>query len=185
MSRCARYSSIAAQSLTLADGSQVTRFFLHNWLVNLTGRPYGFKEVDLLQEHQNFWAKIIYNAKGVNRSWEWLSMITVCIFTLRETMRTVQKSFQIPAYGENHTVPDMTAEIQKLADALRDEKIQEYVVNRPANDPSDSTATTPVRDLLEEGSKEMRKAQNMGFVDAEEDDKLDPESEDKYFISST
>ncbi|KAJ7667333.1 hypothetical protein B0H17DRAFT_1142822 [Mycena rosella] len=168
------------------------RFFLHNWLVNLTGRPYGFKEVDLLQEHQNFWAK------GVNRSWEWLSMITVCIFTLRETMRTVQKSFQIPAYGENHTVPDMTAEIQKLADALRDEKIQEYVVNRPANDPSDSTATTPVRDLLEEGSKyadtwaafkkftrEMRKAQNMGFVDAEEDDKLDPESEDKYFISST
>ncbi|KAJ7692228.1 hypothetical protein B0H17DRAFT_1200569 [Mycena rosella] len=107
-------------------------------------------------------------------------------------MRTVQKSFQIPAYGENHTVPDMTAEIQKLADALRDEKIQEYVVNRPANDPSDSTATTPVRDLLEEGSKyadtraafkkftrEMRKAQNMGFVDAEEDDKLDPESEEE------
>ncbi|KAJ7659835.1 hypothetical protein B0H17DRAFT_1145221 [Mycena rosella] len=28
--------------------------FLHNWLVNLTGHPYSFKEVDLLQEHQNF-----------------------------------------------------------------------------------------------------------------------------------
>lgn len=127
----------------------------------------------------------------MNRSWEWLSMITVCIFTLRETMRTVQKSFQIPAYGENHTVPDMTAEIQTLADALRDEKIQEYVVNRPANDPSDSTATTPVRDLLEEGSKyadtraafkkftrETRKAENMGVVDAEEGE-LDPESEEE------
>ncbi|KAJ7688874.1 hypothetical protein B0H17DRAFT_1202734 [Mycena rosella] len=167
------------------------RFFLHNWLINLTGHLYGFKEVDLLQEHQNFWAKIIYNAKDVNRSWEWLSMITVCTFTLPETMRTVQKSFQIPAYGEKHTVPDMTAGIQKLADALCDEKIQEYVVNRPANDPSDSTATTPVRDLLEEGSKyadtraafkkftrETRKAQNMSFVDAE-DDKLDPESEEE------
>jgi hypothetical protein len=34
------------------------RYFLHNWLVNLTGRPYSFKEVDLLQEHQNFWAKV-------------------------------------------------------------------------------------------------------------------------------
>ncbi|KAJ7715034.1 hypothetical protein DFH07DRAFT_974297 [Mycena maculata] len=68
------------------------KFFLHNWLVNLTGRPYSFKEVDLLQEHQNFWAKIIYNAKGSNRSWNWLSMITVCIFTLRDTMRTVQNT---------------------------------------------------------------------------------------------
>ncbi|KAK6977333.1 hypothetical protein R3P38DRAFT_3295456 [Favolaschia claudopus] len=124
------------------------RFFLHNWLVNLTGRPYSFKEIDLLQEHQNFWAKIIYNAKGANRSWDWLSMITVCIFTLRETMRSVQKSFDIPAYGENHTIPNITAEVQKLADALADEKIQEYVINRPV-----AITVTAVRDLLEEGAK--------------------------------
>ncbi|KAJ6631959.1 hypothetical protein B0H10DRAFT_1901500 [Mycena sp. CBHHK59/15] len=133
------------------------RYFLHNWLVNLTGRPYSFKEVDLLQEHQNFWAKIIYNAKGSNRSWSWISMITVCIFTLRDTMRMVQT----------------------LADALKDEKLQEYVLNRPANDATDSTAVTPVRDLLEEGAKyadtrgafkkftkEARRAENLGFVDS-------------------
>ncbi|KAF7360457.1 hypothetical protein MVEN_00776100 [Mycena venus] len=154
------------------------RFFLHNWLVNLTGRPYGFKEVDLLQEHQNFWAKIIYNAKGSNKSWKWLSMITVCIFTLRDTMRTVQKTFKITRYGERHTMPDMTKEVQVIADALRDERLQEYVANRPANDPTDSTAVTPVRDLLEEGSKypdtrgafkkftkEEKRAENLGFVD--------------------
>lgn len=29
-----------------------------NWLVNLTGRSNAFKEVDLMQEHQNFWAKV-------------------------------------------------------------------------------------------------------------------------------
>ncbi|KAJ6609740.1 hypothetical protein B0H10DRAFT_2295466, partial [Mycena sp. CBHHK59/15] len=160
-------------------------FFLHNWLVNLTGRPYSFKEVDLLQEHQNFWAKIIYNAKGSNRSWSWLSMITVCIFTLRDTMRTVQKTFNITGYGERHTVPDMTEEVQTLADALKDEQLQEYVVNRPANDPMDSTAVTPVRDLLEEGAKyadtrgafkkftkEKRKAENLGFVDGTVDDSM-------------
>ncbi|KAJ7506277.1 hypothetical protein B0H11DRAFT_1904160 [Mycena galericulata] len=167
------------------------RFFLHNWLVNLTGRPYSFKEVDLLQEHQNFWAKIIYNAKGANRSWDWLAMITVCIFTLRDTMRTVQKTFKITGYGERHTVPDMTKEIQTLADALAEEKIQEYVLNRPANDPTDPNAVTPVRDLLEEGSKyadtrnafkrftkEKRRAENLGFVDAEaggDDDAIEEE----------
>ncbi|KAJ7798351.1 hypothetical protein B0H14DRAFT_2184566, partial [Mycena olivaceomarginata] len=31
--------------------------YLNNWLVNLTGKIRAFKEVDLLQEHQNFWAK--------------------------------------------------------------------------------------------------------------------------------
>ena len=30
-----------------------------NWLANLTGKANGFKEMDLLQEHQNFWAKVM------------------------------------------------------------------------------------------------------------------------------
>jgi hypothetical protein len=29
-----------------------------NWLANLTGMADAFKEMDLLQEHQNFWAKV-------------------------------------------------------------------------------------------------------------------------------
>jgi len=32
--------------------------WLNNWLANLSGRINGFKEMDLLQEHQNFWAKV-------------------------------------------------------------------------------------------------------------------------------
>ncbi|KAJ7728485.1 hypothetical protein B0H16DRAFT_1330899 [Mycena metata] len=99
--------------------------YLANWLVNLSGKLFGFKPVDLLQEHQNFWAKIVYNAKGTNKSWKWLSMITVCIFTLRDAMRTVVL----------------------IAKALQDEKIQTYVVDRPAND-----HVSPVRDLIKEGA---------------------------------
>ena len=65
--------------------------FLMNWLANLSGKAGGFKEMDLLQEHQNFWAKVcsvfnvivpmliwlqtIYNAKGSNCSWKWLAMV--------------------------------------------------------------------------------------------------------------
>jgi hypothetical protein len=29
-----------------------------NWLANLSGKLLGFKEMDLLQEHQNFWLKV-------------------------------------------------------------------------------------------------------------------------------
>ncbi|EDR02124.1 uncharacterized protein LACBIDRAFT_332685 [Laccaria bicolor S238N-H82] len=37
---------------------QLRNAWLMNWLANLTGKANGFKEVDLLQEHQNFWAKV-------------------------------------------------------------------------------------------------------------------------------
>ncbi|KAJ7066254.1 hypothetical protein C8F01DRAFT_1346390 [Mycena amicta] len=92
------------------------------------------------------WAKIIYNAKGSNKSWEWLSMITVCIFSLREAMRTVQKAFQIPAYGERHSTPSIDGEVALVAAALHDNHIQSYVEGRPAND-----HVAPVRDLIVEG----------------------------------
>ena len=36
----------------------VSNAFLKNWLANLSGKVNGFKEMDLLQEHQNFWAKV-------------------------------------------------------------------------------------------------------------------------------
>ncbi|KAJ7163528.1 hypothetical protein C8R43DRAFT_879780 [Mycena crocata] len=128
---------------------KLRELYLANWLVNLTGRAFGFKPVDLLQEHQNFWAKIIYAAKGTNKSWKWLSMITVCIFTIREAMRTVQTSFKIPAYGEKHKSPPITEEVALIAQALQDEKIQSYVEHRPAND-----HVAPVRDLIREGADE-------------------------------
>ncbi|KAJ6483351.1 hypothetical protein C8R45DRAFT_931961 [Mycena sanguinolenta] len=112
------------------------KFFLHNWLVNLTGLVFRFKEVDLLQEHQKFWAKIVYNAKGVNRSWSWLARIT-----------TVHATFKIPDYGTKHTVPDMQNEICRVAEALEKDRLQELWSQRPWKD-----QVVCVRDLFEEGA---------------------------------
>ncbi|KAJ7854006.1 hypothetical protein B0H13DRAFT_1903819 [Mycena leptocephala] len=156
--------------------------YLANWLVNLTGHLYGFKPVDLLQEHQNFWAKIIYNAKGTNKSWKWLSMITVCIFTLREAMRTVQTAFKIPTYGEKHKTPP-----------IDDERSRTIPSSPETND-----HVTPVRDLIMEGAlyangrkafhrltRDTRKPERQGFERAEqgaqneqEDDEGEGETED-------
>ncbi|KAJ3964054.1 hypothetical protein EV361DRAFT_812694 [Lentinula raphanica] len=127
---------------------KVRKLFLHNWLVNLTGRANGFKEVDLLQEHSNFWVKIVYGAKGANRNWEWLTMISVCIYSLREALRTVQKTFNIPIYGTQHTTPDMENEIFLISEKLKEENIQQHIPNWPAN-----TQVEPVRDLIYEGTK--------------------------------
>jgi hypothetical protein len=35
--------------------------WLINWLANISGRENAFKEMDLLQEHQNFWDKVLFH----------------------------------------------------------------------------------------------------------------------------
>ncbi|KAJ7127703.1 hypothetical protein C8R44DRAFT_616194, partial [Mycena epipterygia] len=164
---------------------KLRELYLVNWLVNLTGRLFGFKPVDLLQEHQNFWAKIIYTAKGTNKSWKWLSMITVCIFILREAMRTVQTAFKIPAYGEKHKTPPINEEVALIAKALEAEKIQSFVEDRQAND-----HVVPVRDLIKEGAlyantrkafhrftRDTRRAEKRGFDRPAEGDQIEEEDE--------
>lgn len=100
-------------------------------------------------------------------------MITVCIYELRNAMRTVQKHFEIPGFGTKHTVPDMSKEIDHLSKALEDNEIQSYVLNRDTNQYIDGR-----RDLLGEGSKyadtrtafqafrkDSRIAENLGQVE--------------------
>ncbi|KAJ6465253.1 hypothetical protein DFH09DRAFT_1346413 [Mycena vulgaris] len=121
--------------------------YLNNWLVNLTGKIRAFKEVDLLQEHQNFWAKVIYNAKGSNRSWDWLSMVTVVIFNLRDVMRNVQTQFKIPHHGLNHTSPKIDTDLANLQGWLEEHCLQSYVKDRAGKD-----IILRVRDLMVTGA---------------------------------
>ncbi|KAJ7135486.1 hypothetical protein C8R43DRAFT_956002 [Mycena crocata] len=131
--------------------------------------------------------KSSYAAKGTNKSWKWLSMITVCIFTIREAMCTVQTSFKIPAYGEKHKSPPITEEVALIAQALQDEKIQSYVEHRPAND-----HVAPVRDLIREGAlyantrkafhrftRDTRKPEKRGFERDEAGDQMTGDNENE------
>ncbi|KAF4603981.1 hypothetical protein EYR40_001156 [Pleurotus pulmonarius] len=149
--------------------------FVKNWLANLSGRMNGFKEMDLLQEHQNFWAKIIYNARGSNRSWTWLAMVSVSIFALREVMRQVQDSFEIPYNSLAHSTPDTAADILDIRQYLESQTLQTYTPDRPFND-----VATPARDLLSAGAVyantasafknfrwDTRSANNLGFTSEE------------------
>lgn len=37
---------------------------MNNWLVNRSGKPHGWHELDLLQEHFNFWIKVFFNTRN-------------------------------------------------------------------------------------------------------------------------
>ncbi|KAJ6492735.1 hypothetical protein C8R47DRAFT_1044212 [Mycena vitilis] len=108
--------------------------YLMNWLANLRGKLLGFKEMDLLQEHQNFWLKVIYNARGSNRSWEWLGMISVSIFALRDVIRRVQSDYQIPHNGKSHSNPSTTEDVRTIRDYLELHELQSFHPERADND---------------------------------------------------
>lgn len=100
-------------------------------------------------------------------------MISVVIFTLRDTMRQVQETFNIPAYGVKHTTPGIKKEIAVLTEYLETDRVQESIQgsSRPANQ-----EVTAVRDLLATGAaysrtkkafaryrKDVRKVENLGI----------------------
>lgn len=97
--------------------------------------------------------QIIYNAKGSNRTWEWLSMVSVSIFALRDVMKQVHGEFQTPFNSTSHTSPSTEFDIQVLLEYLEAQSIQTYFPDRENN--SDSQES---RDLLQSGSKYSNKA---------------------------
>ncbi|KAJ6580243.1 hypothetical protein B0H10DRAFT_2235434 [Mycena sp. CBHHK59/15] len=124
---------------------------------------------------------------GSNRSWEWLGMISVSIFALREVIRRVQLDYKIPHNGETHTNPSKTEDVRAVRDYLELHKLQSFCPEHEDND-----LVLPVRDLMEVGAAyantarafktfrpDTRRAVNLGTanglsnpVEDEEDDEI-------------
>lgn len=116
-------------------------------------------------------------------------MVTVCIWTLHDAMRTVHKTFQIPAYGTKHTSPAINDEIAAIAQALDNERIQTYMKNCPGSDANDGVA--PVHDLVAHGvqyfnswraypkfTPEQCRARNIGQAESPDQSEDEDETED-------
>ncbi|KAL1753879.1 hypothetical protein FB107DRAFT_216807 [Schizophyllum commune] len=103
----------------------IRRAILQNWLQNPTGKPNAFVEIDLIQEHLNYWIKRIYKADGDGHSWTWLAMITPTISILRSLANHVNSELGA-RQGKRHTAPTMDRDIARLMDSL--EKYEVYTV---------------------------------------------------------
>lgn len=97
--------------------------------------------------------EVIYSARGSNRSWEWLAMVSVSIFTLRDVIRRMQIEFKIPYNGKSHTSPSTADDIHTLRCYLESHKLQEYHPERTGN-----KFATAARDLLSAGMEYTNKA---------------------------
>ncbi|KAH9015410.1 hypothetical protein EDB84DRAFT_1671051 [Lactarius hengduanensis] len=123
----------------------VVRIVLNNWLVNPTGKANSFVELDLMQEHLNYWIKTYYQAHGSGASWEWLATISPCIEILRRLATEVNSTLG-SKQGNRHASADLTKDIKILMDSLKQNDIYEEVLGRTLGDDE-----SPAPDVIGEG----------------------------------
>ncbi|KAH9842929.1 uncharacterized protein C8Q71DRAFT_698962, partial [Rhodofomes roseus] len=90
---------------------------MNNWLVNTSGKANHWYPVDLLQEHNIFWTKTIYNAQGSGASWDWLEMVSPCINVLRQLVTSMNNALG-SKQGAKHAEPDLRRDLEELRRTL-------------------------------------------------------------------
>ncbi|TFY76426.1 hypothetical protein EWM64_g7587 [Hericium alpestre] len=123
----------------------VVDIVLNNWLVNPTGKRNAWVEVDLMQEHLNFWIKIFYAAHGSGASWEWLHTIAPCIQILRDLANEVNSTLGANQ-GNRHASLDLTDDIDELMGSLRHHSVYNMTLGRVF-----ASDDKPAADVVAEG----------------------------------
>ncbi|KAL1711510.1 hypothetical protein EV715DRAFT_215226 [Schizophyllum commune] len=116
----------------LAEFPQDLRdLILENYLVNPSGLPGHWHELDLLQEHINFWFKVLFNAKTAAFDSHFLSFkVGLNIIGLGDLRSHIADSFNIKRSSFSHTSPSKVGDINILATSYRDDEVHVYKKGR-------------------------------------------------------
>ncbi|KAF4610292.1 hypothetical protein D9613_010674 [Agrocybe pediades] len=118
---------------------------LDNWLLNPTGKPNSWVEVDLVQEHLNFWIKSFYKAHGSNASWDWLKLISPCVDVLRELARNFHGMLGADQ-GTRHAEPQLAKDIESLMKYISEHDVYKIRKGRTLDDDE-----PPAKDVITAG----------------------------------
>ncbi|RXW12413.1 hypothetical protein EST38_g13444 [Candolleomyces aberdarensis] len=124
---------------------KIVKIIMNNWVLNPSGNINSFVEVDLVQEHMNFWIKLFYKAHGPNSTWEWLEMISPCVHALRHLATTMKKVLGTDI-GTRHSPVDLTTDIATLMRSLAEHDVYSVVKGRKLDDDD-----KPAVDVITEG----------------------------------
>ncbi|KAJ7102520.1 hypothetical protein B0H15DRAFT_768975 [Mycena belliarum] len=128
-------------NLTCAWPKELRNIVLQNWLANPQGKPNSFVEIDLVQEHLNFWIKKIYKADGDGHSWDWLALVSPCIDILRQLATKINIDLGA-RQGSKHATPDLEEDIAALMDSLAEHEVYVEKQGRVLDDDEKSAPDT-------------------------------------------
>ncbi len=104
---------------------------LNNFLVNPSGRPGHWHELDLLQEHFNFWLKRLFNTKSLDFESSFLREVVGLNLSGFCDMRDFMfEIFGLRGPGKSHTDTDNYADINSLGDHYRRDGVLVFHVGR-------------------------------------------------------
>lgn len=83
----------------------------------------------------------------MNKSDEWLRVISLCLWSLRSVLTRVGDQYEARKNGTSHTSPDTRKDIDTLLEHLQQYSIQSYTPGRDFNDD-----TAEARNLFENGA---------------------------------
>ncbi|TFK58861.1 hypothetical protein BDN72DRAFT_806316 [Pluteus cervinus] len=107
----------------------IREIVLNNWLLNPTGKPNSFVEIDLVQEHLNYWIKVFYKAHGSTASWDWLELVSPCVNALRHLASGLNDILGAQQ-GTRHAPPDLSNDIRVLMESLNEHGVYEIKLGR-------------------------------------------------------
>ncbi|KAF8174074.1 hypothetical protein BJ912DRAFT_858960 [Pholiota molesta] len=108
---------------------EIRKVVTQNWLLNPTGKENAFVEIDLVQEHLNFWIKRVYKAEGGSHSWDWLALVSPCVDILRKLSTKINHELGMEQ-GSKHTVPDLSKDISSLMTSLAHHSVYKVINGR-------------------------------------------------------
>ncbi|KAJ7855692.1 hypothetical protein B0H13DRAFT_1902969 [Mycena leptocephala] len=104
---------------------------LNNYLVNTTGLLGHWLELDLLQEHFNFWIKRLFNSKSHSFDSKHLSeSVGLNIHGFSAVRDQFPRLFGFKKNDGTHKKADTTNDLNALGVHYRDDKIMEYIPGR-------------------------------------------------------
>ncbi|KAL0574504.1 hypothetical protein V5O48_007454 [Marasmius crinis-equi] len=104
---------------------------LNNYLVNTSGLPGKWFELDLLQEHLNFWLKRLFNSKSHEFDSRHLSeAVGLNIWGFSSLREHVPRMFGVRGNAGKHTNSDRRADINALGKYLRSRGVLKFSPSR-------------------------------------------------------
>ncbi|KAJ6617239.1 hypothetical protein B0H10DRAFT_2384929 [Mycena sp. CBHHK59/15] len=144
-------------NLTHVWPKPIQNIILNNWLVNPTGNPFSWVEVDLMQEHMNFWIKTIYQAHGSAASWEWLGMVAPCVTALRHLSTSITQILGSDQ-GTKHEPANLSTDINLLMKSLAEHdvyKIKGRVFAEGDGTPTPDVISVGIQQLADSSSNPL------------------------------
>ena len=151
---------------------------LNNWLVNPSGKPHGWHELDLLQEHMNYWIKVFFNRRNTTFGHGFLSDVVALNITGFSHLRTfLEHLIGISSPAGYHHKPSKVENIIMLAARHEQDDIFTFHPGR--------TQPFQAKDTFGIGMEKLRSTNQLGKslallsnptdeLDIDPDDAVDP-----------